>query len=113
MRNSDRAWVTLAGWVAAYDLIAADDEQLTNAARRYFKSQPIATVSMILATALHLVGGIPPWCDPISLTFAAYRRMLRRQLWHRPEADQRNGLRLRRLFASLPRESAVAASAPV
>ena len=50
MRNSDRAWVALAGGVAAYDLIAADDEQLTNAARRYFQSQPIATVSMILVT---------------------------------------------------------------
>jgi hypothetical protein len=52
MRNSDRAWVALAGGVAAYDLIATDDEQLTNAARRYFKSQPIATASMILATAV-------------------------------------------------------------
>jgi hypothetical protein len=90
MRNSDRAWVALAGGVAAYDLIATDDEQLTNAARRYFKSQPIATASMILLTALHLVGGLPPWCDPISLTFAAYRRLLRRQFWHRSEADQRD-----------------------
>jgi hypothetical protein len=88
MRNSDRAWLALAGSVAAYDLIATDDEQLTNAARRYFKSQPIATASMILATALHLVGGIPPWCDPITLTFAAYRRLLR-QLWLRSKAEQR------------------------
>jgi hypothetical protein len=85
MRNSDRAWVALAGGVAAYDLIAADDEQLTNAARRYFKSQPIATASMILLTSLHLLGGIPPWCDPISLTFAANRRLLR-QLWLRQNA---------------------------
>ncbi|MBV9319553.1 MAG: hypothetical protein JO106_06530 [Mycobacterium sp.] len=77
MRSSDLAWVALASGVAAYDLIATDDEQLTNAARRYFKSQPIATVSMILVTGLHLVGGIPPWCDPITLTFAAYRRLLR------------------------------------
>jgi hypothetical protein len=38
MRDSDRAWLALAGGVAAYDLIATDDEQLTNAARRYFKS---------------------------------------------------------------------------
>jgi hypothetical protein len=71
MRNSDRAWVALAGGVAAYDLIATDDEQLTNAARRYFKSQPIATASMILVTAPHLVCGIPPWFDPITLTFAS------------------------------------------
>jgi hypothetical protein len=63
--------------VATYDLIATDDEQLTNAARRYFKSQPIATASMILVTTLHLNGGIPPWCDPITLTFSAYRRLLR------------------------------------
>ena len=90
MRNSDLAWVALAGGVAAYDLIATDDEQLTNAARRYFKSQPIATASMILVTGLHLVGGIPPWCDPITLTFAAYRRLLR-QFWLRQMASQRDG----------------------
>jgi len=35
MRNSDRAWVTLASDAAAYDLIAAHDEQLSNAARRF------------------------------------------------------------------------------
>jgi hypothetical protein len=46
---------------------------------------------MILATALHLVGGIPPWCDPITLTFAAYRRLLR-QFWRRPKAEQRDSL---------------------
>lgn len=90
MRSSDRAWVVLAGGVTAYDLIAPDDEQLTNAARRYFKSQPIATASMIVMTALHLVGGIPRWCDPITLTFAAYRRLLRRQFWLRPKAEQRS-----------------------
>jgi hypothetical protein len=91
MRNSDVAWVALAGGVAAYDLIATDDEQLTNAARRYFKSQPIATVSMILVTGLHLIGGIPPWCDPITLTFAAYRRLLR-QFGLRQKAEQQDSL---------------------
>src|ERR1700751_3525432 len=34
IRDSDRAWVALAGGVAAYDLIPTDDEQVTNAARR-------------------------------------------------------------------------------
>ena len=92
MRNSDRAWVALAGVVAVYDLIATDDEQLTNAARRYFKSQPIATASMILVTSLHLVGGIPPWCDPITLTFGAHRRLLRRQSWLRPKAERHDSL---------------------
>jgi hypothetical protein len=91
MRNSDRAWVALAGGIAAYDLIATDDEQMTNAARRYFKSQPIATASLVLMTGLHLVGGIPPWCDPITLTFASYRRLLRR-FWLRPKAEQRDTL---------------------
>jgi hypothetical protein len=76
MRNSDRAWMALCGGVAAYDLIATDDEQLTNAARRYFKSQPIATASMIVVTGLHLIGGIPPWCDPIALSFTGCRRLL-------------------------------------
>ena len=77
MRDSDRAWLALAGSVSAYDLIATDDEQLTNAARRYVKSQPIATASMILVTGLHLVGGKPPWCDPMTLTF---RRVVTRHI---------------------------------
>ena len=59
MRDSDRAWVALAGGVAAYDLIATDDEQVTNAAGRYFKSQPIATAPMILVTG-HLRLITPP-----------------------------------------------------
>jgi hypothetical protein len=42
-------------------------------------------------TGLHLVGGIRPWCDPITLTFAAYRRLLR-QFWFRPKTDQRVSL---------------------
>jgi hypothetical protein len=83
MRNSDRAWVTLASGVATYNLIAGDDEQLSNAARRCFKSQPIGTASMIRVTGLRLVAGIPPWPNPIALIFAAYQR--------------------RRSFASLPR----------
>jgi hypothetical protein len=63
MRDSDRAWKALAGGVAAYDLIATDDEQVTNAARRYFKSQPIATASMTLVTGhLRLITlPQPPW----------------------------------------------------
>jgi hypothetical protein len=75
MRNSDRAWLALATGVAAYDLVATDEEQLTGAARRYFKSQPVATASMILITGLHLIGGIPQWCDPFTLSFAACRRL--------------------------------------
>jgi hypothetical protein len=43
MRNSDRAWLALAGGVAAYDLIATDDERLSDAVRGYFKSRPVAT----------------------------------------------------------------------
>jgi hypothetical protein len=75
MRNSDRAWLALAGGVAAYDLIATDNELLTDAARRYFQSAPIATASMILITGLHLIGGLPHWCDPFALLFATSRRL--------------------------------------
>lgn len=54
MRKSDRAWLALVGGVAAYDLIATDDE---------------------LLSGLHLVGGLPRWCDPFALVFAACRRL--------------------------------------
>jgi hypothetical protein len=43
-----------------------------------------------LVTALHLVGALPRWCDPITLTFAVYRRLLRRLFWLRPKAEQRD-----------------------
>jgi hypothetical protein len=89
MRNSDRSWLALAGGVAAYDLIAIDDEQLPDAARRYFKSQPV-TASMILVTGLHLIGGIPQWCDPFTLSFAGYRRLLR--LWPHEKAAHRDAV---------------------
>ncbi len=75
MRKSDQAWLALAGGVAAYDLIATDDELLSDAARRYFNSQPIATASMILMTGLHLIGGLPQWCDPFAVLFATTRRL--------------------------------------
>lgn len=75
MRNSDRAWLALAAGVTAYDLVATDEEQLTGAARRYFKSQPVATASMILITGLHLIGGLPQWCDPFTLSLAGCRRV--------------------------------------
>ena len=80
----------MAGGVAAYDLIAIDDEQLSDAARRYFKSQPVATASMILVTGLHLVGGLPSWCDPFTLSFAGYRRLLR--LWPHEKAAHRDAV---------------------
>jgi hypothetical protein len=75
MRKSDRAWLALAGGVAAYDLIATDDELLSDAARRYFKSAPVATAALILMTGLHLIGGLPRWCDPFSLVFVNGRRL--------------------------------------
>ena len=75
MRKSDGAWLALAGGVAAYDLIATDDELLSDAARRYFKSQPVATASIILLTGLHLVGGLPHWSDPFALFFATCRQL--------------------------------------
>jgi hypothetical protein len=88
MRKSDGAWLALAAGVTAYDLLAIDDEQLSKATRRYFKAQPVATASIVLLTGLHLLGGIPPWCDPFTLSFAAYRRLIPLRLWPHEEAPR-------------------------
>jgi hypothetical protein len=40
------------------------------------QAQPVATASIVLLTGLHLLGAIPPWCDPSTLSFAAYRRLI-------------------------------------
>jgi hypothetical protein len=45
MLKSDEAWLALAAGVAAYDLVAIDDEQLSKATRRYFKAQPVSVAS--------------------------------------------------------------------
>lgn len=79
IRDSDQAWVALAGGAAAYDLIATDDEPVTNAARRYFESQPIATASIswrqaCIWSAAYRRGAT---CDPITLTF---RRVVTRHI---------------------------------
>jgi hypothetical protein len=79
------AWLALAGGVAAYDLIATDDERLSDAARGYFKSRPVATASMILVTGLHLIGGIPSWFDPVHAPVRPHRRLQARLL---PNEDQ-------------------------
>jgi hypothetical protein len=79
MRKSDRAWLALASGVAAYDLVAADDELLSDAARRYFRSAPVVTGSMILVTGLHLIGGLPRWCDPFAFLFVGCRRVVTRK----------------------------------
>ena len=47
---------------------------------RYFRSQPATTASIILLTGLHLIGGIPAWCDPFTLSFNGYRRLLMRSV---------------------------------
>ena len=61
--------------MAAYNLSDTEREGRSHAARRYFKSQPFATASIILMTGLHLIGGLPHWCDPFALLFATYRRL--------------------------------------
>ncbi|WP_040815065.1 DUF7427 family protein [Nocardia concava] len=70
-----------AAWVA-YDILAAEDEQLTDAARRLHRRHPIGWTVAVLATTAHLLdwyrkAGVPG-LDPYTRVALAARRTARR-----------------------------------
>jgi hypothetical protein len=66
MKPSDRAWMFLAGGVVAYELLALDNELMSEAVDRYLESRPILTRSVIITVALHLLNVLPKQIDPLA-----------------------------------------------
>jgi hypothetical protein len=65
VRPADRAWIALGLGVVAWDVACDDGEMLSEASARYAKNHPLIAYAVIGSVAAHLVGGIPPWADPI------------------------------------------------
>ena len=68
MRPADRAWLTLAVGVGAYDLCCAPGETLSEGADRYPRWLVVPGATLIAA---HVANLIPARLDPIHLLFAA------------------------------------------
>lgn len=69
MRASDLAWVALGAGVIAYDVLAAENEMLSEAADRYMLAHPWLTRAAAFTVAAHLCNVVPPRADPIHLLF--------------------------------------------
>lgn len=63
MRSADRAWLTLAAGVLAYEVFAPRSELLSDGCDRYLEGHPWLTRAVVAMTALHLVNVLPVWCD--------------------------------------------------
>lgn len=64
LRPSDKAWIALFAGVVIYDLVAPEDEMLSEAADRYLSDHPIITTAAVGITAAHLLNLLDrrPWC---------------------------------------------------
>lgn len=75
MRPADKAWLTLAAGVAAYEVAAGDGELLSEAADRYMLTHPWLTRAVAFSIALHLCNAIPSTFDPLHWLFTLKRRI--------------------------------------
>lgn len=74
MRPADRAWLTLAGAVVAYDLAAHPGETLSEGVDRYLLSHRWLTRGIAFAVTLHVCNLFPVALDPLHHLFALLRR---------------------------------------
>ena len=63
MRPADRAWLVLAGGVAAWDLTCGPGETLSEACTRHRLAHPLLTYGVVGYVALHLVDLLPERWD--------------------------------------------------
>lgn len=63
MRPADRAWLALAGGVAAWDLTCGPGETLSEACTRHRLAHPLLTYGVVGYVALHLVDLLPERWD--------------------------------------------------
>ena len=75
LRPADKAWLSLAFGVLAWDLLCPDDEMLSEASSRYAASHPLVAYAVVVSVALHLVDRLPSWIDPIHGLGIGVRRL--------------------------------------
>ena len=74
--TAGQAWSALAGAIAAYEVLAADGQLLSEgvtAARARHWSFNVAFVGGVLVTAAHLLDGLPKRVDPFTQALRVIR----------------------------------------
>jgi hypothetical protein len=74
MRPGDRAWLTLAAGVLAWDVLCPHGEMLSEASARYAKTKPILSRVVIGYTAGHLMHVWPERVDLFTRSAKAFGR---------------------------------------
>lgn len=64
MRPGEKAWLTLAAGVIAYELFAKDGELMSEIVDHWLQKHRVATTVAITVTAAHLLNWLPPKIDP-------------------------------------------------
>jgi hypothetical protein len=70
---ADRAWIALAVYVVAYDVLAGPEQTLSEGADRYMLKHPWTTRGVAFAVAAHVCNLMPARFDVIHLLFAGLR----------------------------------------
>lgn len=74
MQPADRAWLTLAAGVIAWDVVCPHDEMLSDASARYTKNHPLAWGGLVIYIAGHLIHVWPRRVDPLSVISTTFGR---------------------------------------
>ena len=96
MSPADRAWLTLAAGITAWDLTCPPGQTLSAAASRYHRRRPWLTRTAIAYLGLHLLGVIPARVDPLHTLTRV------RTTPHRRHAHRVRGIRGRELSTTSP-----------
>lgn len=62
--TGERAVITLAALIGAYEVAAPSDQMISHAFDRWMLTHPTVTIASVTITALHLVNALPPMIDP-------------------------------------------------
>lgn len=73
MRPGDKAWCVLGAGVAAYELLAVEDELLSEAADRWMLRHPWIVRGAAFIVAAHVCNALPDKCDPLHWLFRVKR----------------------------------------
>ena len=66
MKPSDCAWLALTVGVAGYEVLARENELLSEAVDRYLEARPCVTRAVIITVAAHLLNLLPTRLDPLA-----------------------------------------------
>jgi hypothetical protein len=72
--TGEKAWACLGLVIVVYEIVAPDNELLSEVVDRFLVSHPIVTRTIVIGLALHLINLLPEQIDPLHHTAIAVRK---------------------------------------